>query len=322
MSRTTPTAIGAFVIGAFALIVAAVLFFGSGAFRDTRLQAVSFFHGSVAGLRVGAPVTFRGVPVGEVKSLALRVTPAAGEPFVQVSMELVPGMVTVHGIDRARDPTKIPSLVEQGLTAQLVKQSFVTGLLTVELSLRPGVQTSRLGDTEVPEIPTVPGELEALTKQLQTVDIAAALESLQSTLASLNAILTSPGVKQAVSDLPQITAALKHTAATVDREVTALSRSGRYALGRSEAAVQKTLASIDTLAAHLDKETASTLAALRRTLESANATLDGTRTLVDPQGETVLQVQRAIDDLAATAARMRNFAERVDRNPSVLVRGR
>ena len=122
--------------------------------------------------------------------------------------------------------------------------------------------------------------------------------------------------------MPQITAALKQTVATVDREVTALSHTGRAALSGTEAAVHKTLASIDTLAAHLDNETASTLAALRGTLENANTTLDGTRTLVDPQGETVLQVQRAIDDLAATAARMRNFAERVDRNPSVLVRGR
>jgi paraquat-inducible protein B len=212
--------------------------------------------------------------------------------------------------------------VEQGLTAQLVTQSFVTGLLSVELSLRPGAQTSRVGDTAVPEIPTVPGELEALTRQLQTVDIAAALDSVQRTLASLNSILTSPHVKQAVADLPQITAALRQTVTTVDREVTALSRTGREALGSTEAAVQKTLASVETLAAHLDTETASTLAALRATLENANATLDGTRTLLDPQGETVVQVQRAIDDFAATAARMRNFAERVDRNPSVLVRGR
>jgi paraquat-inducible protein B len=322
MNRTTPTAIGAFVIGALVLIVAAVLFFGSGAFRDTRLPAVSFFHGSVAGLRVGAPVTFRGVPVGEVKSLALRVTPVTGESLVQVNMELVPGMVKVYGVDRARNPTQVSALVEQGLTAQLVKQSFVTGLLSVELSLRPGVQTSRAGDTTVPEIPTVPGELEALTKQLQTVDIAAALESLQRTLGSLNAILTSPDVKQAVTDLPQITQGLKHAVATVDREVTALSRTGRDALLGTEAAVHKTFASIDTLAAHLDNEAAMTLAALRGTLESANATLDETRTLVDPQGETVLQLQRTIDDLAETAARMRNFAERVDRNPSVLVRGR
>jgi hypothetical protein len=29
-----------------------------------------------------------------------------------------------------------------------------------------------------------------------------------------------------------------------------------------------------------------------------------------------------VDDLAATSARLRNFAERVDRDPAVLVRGR
>jgi phospholipid/cholesterol/gamma-HCH transport system substrate-binding protein len=29
-----------------------------------------------------------------------------------------------------------------------------------------------------------------------------------------------------------------------------------------------------------------------------------------------------VDDIAATAARLRNFSERIDRDPSVLVRGR
>jgi hypothetical protein len=33
-------------------------------------------------------------------------------------------------------------------------------------------------------------------------------------------------------------------------------------------------------------------------------------------------VQRTIDDLAVTAARLRNVAERVDRDPAVLLRGR
>ncbi|MGZ8155211.1 MAG: MlaD family protein [Burkholderiales bacterium] len=321
MKRTTPTVIGVFVIGAALLAVAAVLFFGSGLFHEKRLQAVSFFNGSVAGLRVGAPITFRGVPVGEVKSLGVRLMPD-GQSIIQVNMQLVPGMVAVYGADRAEQDADVSALVKRGLTAKLVTQSFVTGLLNVELAFRPGVHASSLGDTTAPEIPTVPGDLEALTRQLQTVDIVAAVDSFQRTLASLNTILTSPDVKQAVSDLPQITGGLKHAVATVDREVTALSRTGRGALLGTEAAVHKTFASIDTLAAHLDNEAAMTLTALRGTLESANATLDGTRTLVDPQGETVLQLQRTIDDLAETAARMRSFAERVDRNPSVLVRGR
>jgi paraquat-inducible protein B len=322
MSRSTPTVIGAFVIGSLVLIVAAVLFFGSGAFRENRLSVVSFFNGSVAGLRVGAPVTFRGVPVGEVKALGVRVIPNTGDLLVQVNMELVPGTLAVYGAEPVREQNRVPELVQRGLTAQLVKESFVTGLLNVELAFRPGVQTSRVGDTRVPEVPTVPGELEALTKQLQTVDVVATLEAFHRTLDSLNSILVSREVRQAVKDLPEITGALKHALATVDREVTTFSRTGRDVVGRTDASLQKTLGSIDKLAINLDSETASTLSMLRETLANANVTLDGTRMILDPQGQTVLQVQRTIDDLATTAARLRNFAERVDRDPSVLVRGR
>ena len=44
--------------------------------------------------------------------------------------------------------------------------------------------------------------------------------------------------------------------------------------------------------------------------------------VLDPHGRTMIQIERAVDDLAATAARLRNLAERVDRDPSVLLRGR
>jgi paraquat-inducible protein B len=60
----------------YALIVAAVLFFGSGSIAEKRLPMVSFFHGSVAGLRVGAPVTFRGVRIGEFSPGLLATDPA------------------------------------------------------------------------------------------------------------------------------------------------------------------------------------------------------------------------------------------------------
>jgi paraquat-inducible protein B len=35
-----------------------------------------------------------------------------------------------------------------------------------------------------------------------------------------------------------------------------------------------------------------------------------------------MQVERAVEDLAATAARLRDLSERVDRDPAVLIRGR
>jgi paraquat-inducible protein B len=152
------------------------------------MAVVSFFDGSVAGLRVGAPVTFRGVPVGEVKAMGVRINPQTGRSIIQVDMQLMPDRVTVYGVQPPRE-VLLAALVRDGLTAQLVNQSLVTGMLSVELAFRPGAEVSRFGDTGLPEIPTVPGELEALRKQLQSVDIAAAVESLQRTLASVDAVM-------------------------------------------------------------------------------------------------------------------------------------
>jgi phospholipid/cholesterol/gamma-HCH transport system substrate-binding protein len=309
MTRPSATLIGTFVLGALGLVVAGVLFFGGGMLREKRLAAVSFFDTSVAGLRVGAPVTFRGVPVGEVKSLGVRVDRTTGRSIIQVNMELLPQTLTVYGAPIPTGEALVPSLVRDGLTAQLVMQSFVTGLLSVELAFRPGEQVSRFGDATLPEVPSVPGHFEALAKQLETVDIAAVLDTLQRTLAA---------AQPALHQLPRVLTSFERTLGTIDREV-----------GASSASLQQTLAAARTLATDLDRNTASTLAALRGTLAKADgtlgkadATLDGLNELVDPRGHTAMQVRRAVDDLAATSARLRNLAERVDRDPSVLVRGR
>ena len=145
MKRPSATLIGIFVLGALALIVAAILFFGSGAVFKQRFTAVSYFPGSVAGLQIGAPVTFRGVRVGQVKSIGIRIDPDPTHSIVQVNMELVPEAVQGHGNSGTQEA--LPALVERGLTAQLVLQSLVTGMLQVDLDFRPGAKALRLGET-------------------------------------------------------------------------------------------------------------------------------------------------------------------------------
>ena len=64
--RLNPAAVGVFVLGALALTVMAVVLFGSGKlFRKTH-EFVIYFGGDVSGLRVGAPVKFKGVEIGQV----------------------------------------------------------------------------------------------------------------------------------------------------------------------------------------------------------------------------------------------------------------
>jgi paraquat-inducible protein B len=323
MIKPRPVAVGAFLFAALALLVGGILFFTAGTLTAKHLRTVSFFPGTVAGLQVGSTVTFQGVPVGQVTSLGVRVTQDVRRPIIQVEMELVPSRVAVYGSPSLReDGDLVTTLVQRGLAAQLIKESFITGRLGVELAFRTGVQTSRVGGTDVPEVPTVPSDFAALARQLQAVDIAGAVESFQHTVASLDTLLNSPELRQTVREAPATLAQLRQTLATADREVAAFSRTGQGAVGDSAAALQKTLVSVQALVATLDRESTTTLTAMRGTLKRADGALDDSHQLLDPQGPMVSQLQQTVDDLATTAERLRNVAERVDRDPSVLVRGR
>ena len=318
MSKPSATLIGGFVLAALALAVAGIVFFGRDAFGEKRFPMVSFFDTSVAGLQVGAPVTFRGVRVGEVTSIGLRFNPATKRTIVQVDMVLVPQMVALYGARLPPGEDLVGALVGIGLTARLTAQSLVTGMLSIELAFRPGAEVARLGDKSLPEVPTVPGHLEALTRQLQTLDVVSLVQSLKRTADSADALLNNPDLKQGLHELPRTLVPFRRSMESVDREVRA-----------SSAALQETLASVRTLAGSTDREVSATAAALRETLartdatlDAAHATLDAAHALVDPRGQDATEVRRAVEDLAATAARLRNFAERVDRDPSVLLRGR
>jgi paraquat-inducible protein B len=336
MKQASATLIGAFVLGAVALIVAGILFFGSGTLFKKSLGAVSYFSGSVAGLQTGAAVTYRGVRVGEVKSIGIQIDPGTTRSMVRVDMELVPQAVRVYGEKPLSDEKSIQTLTQRGLSARLVMQSFVTGQLQVELDFRPEMEASRLGGaSDVPEIPTVPSPFQALTEQLQTLDVASTVAALDRTLDSLHATLTNAGLKQTLDELPALLADIGQTVKGVDAEVKGLSAAGRHAMADTAAALQKTLTSVERLADNLDRESASTLALTRGTLQNANTAIDdvrgtlrnantaidGVNVLLDPQGRTIMQMQDAVEDLAATAARVRDLTERVDRDPTVLIRG-
>jgi ABC-type transporter Mla subunit MlaD len=58
--------LGLFVVGALALLLAALFVFGASKFFQKRNILETYVPGSVEGLKVGAPVMLRGVPVGEV----------------------------------------------------------------------------------------------------------------------------------------------------------------------------------------------------------------------------------------------------------------
>lgn len=130
------TLIGAFVVGAVFLLVAAVLIFGSGKFFRKTYKAVMFFEGSIKGLNVGSPVMFRGVKVGTVTDINLILYAKDLSMRTTVIAEFDPERWTLVGGERG-DVKRLQLVIDRGLRAQLQMQSFVTGQLMIALDFFP-----------------------------------------------------------------------------------------------------------------------------------------------------------------------------------------
>jgi paraquat-inducible protein B len=131
--QANKTLIGAFVVGAIALVVAGIIIFGSGDFFAERPKFVMFFEGSVNGLNVGAPVTFRGVKIGTVTEVNLYFNPQDMSLKIPVYVEFDPkSMVLEKGSwQKSERYEYIKQFIDRGLRAKLQLQSMVTGLLMI-----------------------------------------------------------------------------------------------------------------------------------------------------------------------------------------------
>lgn len=186
--KANKTLIGAFVVGAVILLIMSLIVFSSGKLFRRKNIYVLFFEGSIKGLAVGAPVTFKGVKIGEVKDIRLVYDPTSRFAFIPVIIETRPDLIKGTPAKHSRDNFKF--LVENGLRAQLDMQSLLTGQLVVALDFFPDKPARILGlMKEYPEIPTVPSLLGALQKDLSDIRLKEIAFDLQESMHSLNIVL-------------------------------------------------------------------------------------------------------------------------------------
>ncbi|QLH40793.1 MAG: MCE family protein [Defluviicoccus sp.] len=169
-----PKLIGAFVLGAIALITVGVLVIGGKFFQRTT-PVVMYFEGSVAGLATGAPVNFRGVRVGQVTNVFIRYQPNGTATleipvFAEFSSQNIEIVAPGHDKKEVRHATdeQLRLLVEKGLRAQLTLPSLVTGQASITLDFFPGSPVQFVNNyPHRVEIPTVPSTLQEVQTTLQ-----------------------------------------------------------------------------------------------------------------------------------------------------------
>ena len=189
--------IGAFIlagIATFLVIVAIALGLGMRG-RDHDLY-VMYFHESIKGLSVGAPVVLNGVEVGKVVKIEI-------VPDVNTYEFTIPVYVVFNNISKsisaAADGHKwdedkmVTALIERGLYGQLINQSILTGQLMIELNVNPSrgrVTGTDDKDADIHEIPTALSSLGELSANVSDIPLRDVVDNLNQTLLELKDVLT------------------------------------------------------------------------------------------------------------------------------------
>ena len=192
-----------------------------------------YFNQSLRGLTPGAPVDFRGVVIGEVKSIGVEFDRAEREFRMPVLVQVYPDRLRRRSgsaeatESRSTQQERLRFLAEKGLRAQLRNGNLLTGQVYVALDFFPKAPAAKIDVTKNPiELPTVANSLDEIQSQVQ--EIATKLNKvpyeqiagdLRTTLATLNKTLaaTEQTVNRINSDVtPELAAAMKAVRKTVN----------------------------------------------------------------------------------------------------------
>jgi len=327
-TKVSPAIVGAFVIGAFAFGVIALLSFGGISLFSKPQRFNVDFNETIHGLDLGSPVKLRGVRVGRVVDLNVRYDEAAKQSVVTVLCEFNRSIVadmTGAPIDIS-DRAELQRLIDKGLRAQLGVIGLATGLLYVELdfadpSEHPDLnRRTDLKYAAMPAMPSAISEFQASFTQiladLKKADIAGLSQELRGLLASTrrqvdgldlpalaaqwtetgksaNALLAGPEVKDGFLNLNETLADMRRVLARLDRQ-------------------------IDRTGTGLDE----TLAQAKTTLESFNASALTARRFIEAQGGLGEEAARALARLGEAAESVQRLTDFLERNPNALLTGR
>jgi paraquat-inducible protein B len=317
--HANPTVIGAFVVGAVILAITAVLLLGSGDLFVQKPRFVLYFKGSVKGLNVGSPVTFRGVNIGTVINIQLVMGESGSDIRIPVTIEINPANFIrsdqMIGQMTESRKKKLAELIDAGMRAQLQLQSLLTGQLFIQLDFYPGTSVELVGDDRYPEIPTIPTPIEKITRKLEDFPVDQVMNNITSTTEGLNKLVNSPELHQSIQSINEILE-------NIDRLVKSPQ------VQKSVESLHATLDDLGSLARTIDgrveplsSELQATLNETRLAMMQARGTLESAQHLVSDQ-KLLYALDNALAEITSAARSVRDLTDFLERQPQSLLRGK
>jgi paraquat-inducible protein B len=269
-----------------------------------KLQMVSYFEGSVAGLQVGADVTLHGLKIGEVTDLGLLFNPARQRILVPVHYVVEGDRIAgVAGLRTDLEPgTVAAEMVKRGFRATLDTSSLLTGNKVLALRYVAGAPQEEMGrDGDVFVVPSSEsGGLDAITRsaaellgKLNGIDFEGIGKSLAGSAKGLDDIVNGPQLKKTLASLEKAVGDAQEFMRKLDTDSgPALARLPQISKSLDDSLVQ-----INKLAASLN-------------------------TGYGDSSRFSREIDRLLPQLNETARSFRALADLLSRHPEALIQGR
>src|SRR5690606_2706596 len=141
-----------------------------GRFFADKKRVVMYFVGSVQGLQVGAPVKLKGVVLGEIIDISINFERDNKAVFTAVTADPVMKRINSNGANVEED--YLTDAMHAGLRAQLNFQSFLDGILDVELHFYPDGELRLYAvQDEYQEIPTTATSVEEIARTFPELNL-------------------------------------------------------------------------------------------------------------------------------------------------------
>ena len=328
--KANPAIIGTFTLGALAVGIVGLIVFGSGRFFVQHTRAVAYFAGDIQGLTVGAPVDVRGVQVGTVTKISIRLDVATMAPVIPVYMEFDPGRFDVPAADRTTAEQRLRTAIQNGLHARLAVQSLVTGQLIVELDLEPDAARSLVGaDPSTLEIPTSPSEIQRIKNAIERLPLEKIADSAIRLFADADRLVTAPefpillrSLTASSNDFDHLLNSAQADLGPLIGNVNATFDSARDVLGEARGAVQQARAAFATGDHLMSTDLHETARAAISTLQKVDKTFADADSLLAANSPQRYDLNQILMNLSAAARALRVFSDNLERRPNSLIMGR
>lgn len=333
--RVDPRVIGSFVVGAIILSVAGLIFFGPGGFLTETKDYVVFFDSSVKGLNVGSPVRFRGVKIGQIKEINVRVRPNDYEFYIPVVIEIEPSRIKVGGSKKnffdtlktslnGDDP--ILPLIDNGLRAQMQLDSLVTGQLYVNLDMLPNTPAVLTGyESDIPELPAITSSLEELTKTFQDIPLKELADKLIRSAEGFEKLINSPSLHNGLAKFDNTMSQLNKFLENLNHELLPVVADLKETIKEGQATIRdahKTINHLDTKIDPLSDKFSSAAQAVDRAAEKTSAAMQRVEDLAASDSPAVQKLGATLQEVHQAARELRYLTSELERDPQILLRGR